>query len=88
MLYPIELLRHKLHREQSRGATDGVHVNQRNCICHAHSDCRINLLQTFQVQFARLATQATPETQEIVHFAMNPKTMQCKLHGRVLAIHT
>ena len=33
MLYPIELLRHKVARED-RGTIDGDHVNGHTCFCH------------------------------------------------------
>ena len=33
MLYPIELLRHKIARED-RGTMDGEHVNGQACFCH------------------------------------------------------
>ncbi|KAB0494384.1 hypothetical protein F7R06_30060 [Pseudomonas moorei] len=42
MLYPIELLRHKL-AARTREARDGMHVNGQPCLCHVvlrHFKCR------------------------------------------------
>jgi hypothetical protein len=58
MLYPIELLRHRIVTSR-RCVTDGLHVNGQVLICHvirSHIKCRHayrNAAGSFTVHFAR-----------------------------------
>ncbi len=67
MLYPIELLRHEVARED-RGTMDGEHVNGQACFCHVvlrlfkcrqtphaprhRSPCKLHHLKTPSLQIA------------------------------------
>lgn len=91
MLYPIELLRHKVARED-RGTMDGEHVNGQACFCHV-------VLQLFkcrqepQAQSAPLVVQIASARNAIIAICndehhqnrLNPLLLKDLMDARLLA---